>query len=125
MYFSNTKYAPPEKITGVAYRDLKPENLLLTPRGYLKVRSILHTYAQVVEDGPQTHTPVHTQTKIIDFGFAKQIPFYKNNQPQAKSFTLCGTPEYLAPELVLSRGHDKVRARVLDCIVFYMSSKIH
>ncbi len=38
--------------------------------------------------------------KIADFGFAKQL---KNG---AKTHTLCGTPEYLAPELVLSRGHN-------------------
>lgn len=38
--------------------------------------------------------------KIVDFGFAKVI---KNT----KTFTLCGTPEYLAPEIVLGRGHDK------------------
>jgi cGMP-dependent protein kinase len=37
--------------------------------------------------------------KIVDFGFAKII--------SSKSFTLCGTPEYLAPELVLGRGHNK------------------
>lgn len=37
--------------------------------------------------------------KVVDFGFAKSI--------QGKSFTLCGTPEYLAPELVLGRGHNK------------------
>jgi CRP-like cAMP-binding protein len=37
--------------------------------------------------------------KLVDFGFSKEI---KN-----KSYTLCGTPEYLAPELVLGRGHDK------------------
>lgn len=35
----------------------------------------------------------------MDFGFAKVI--------QGKSFTLCGTPEYLAPELVLGRGHNR------------------
>ena len=38
--------------------------------------------------------------KVVDFGFAKVI---KNT----KTFTLCGTPEYLAPEIVLGRGHDK------------------
>jgi CRP-like cAMP-binding protein len=37
--------------------------------------------------------------KLVDFGFAKVI--------SGKSFTLCGTPEYLAPELVLGRGHNK------------------
>jgi cGMP-dependent protein kinase len=36
--------------------------------------------------------------KIVDFGFAKVI--------ENKSFTLCGTPEYLAPELVLGKGHN-------------------
>jgi len=38
--------------------------------------------------------------KVVDFGFAKII---KNT----KTYTLCGTPEYLAPEIVLGRGHDK------------------
>jgi len=37
--------------------------------------------------------------KLVDFGFAKVI--------SGKSYTLCGTPEYLAPELVLARGHNK------------------
>ncbi|XAO24319.1 hypothetical protein I312_103117 [Cryptococcus bacillisporus CA1280] len=56
----------------VIYRDLKPENLLLDRRGYLR---------------------------IADFGFAKVV--------QDRTFTLCGTPEYLAPEIVLSQGHGK------------------
>ena len=56
---------------GVAYRDLKPENLLIGADGHLK---------------------------ITDFGFAKKI--------KDKTFTLCGTPEYLAPEIIMSCGHN-------------------
>jgi len=37
----------------------------------------------------------------------------------AKSYTVCGTPEYLSPELVLSKGHDKsVDYWALGCLIF-------
>jgi serine/threonine protein kinase len=39
--------------------------------------------------------------KITDFGFAKRI------DPTVKTWTLCGTPEYLAPEIILNKGHGK------------------
>ena len=38
--------------------------------------------------------------KLTDFGFSK---FVGNN----KTYTLCGTPEYLAPEIILNKGHGK------------------
>jgi len=53
-------------LRSIAYRDLKPENLLIASDGHMK---------------------------ITDFGFAKKI--------SDRSFTLCGTPEYLAPEIIL------------------------
>jgi len=41
----------------------------------------------------------HGYAKIIDFGFAKRV--------EGKTFTLCGTPGYLAPEIVMNIGHGK------------------
>lgn len=52
---------------GVVYRDLKPENLLISQTGYLKV---------------------------ADFGFSRRIALGE------KLRTKCGTPEYLAPEII-------------------------
>ncbi|KAF3216749.1 serine/threonine protein kinase, AGC [Orbilia oligospora] len=36
--------------------------------------------------------------KLVDFGFAKRIG-------SQETYTLCGTPEYLSPEVIQSRGH--------------------
>jgi cGMP-dependent protein kinase len=39
--------------------------------------------------------------KLTDFGFAKKLG------SRGRTFTFAGTPEYVAPEIILSRGHDK------------------
>lgn len=69
---------------GVIFRDLKPENIMLDEKGYLR---------------------------IIDFGFSKKVPYTKTDangevKVYAKTYTLCGTPEYLSPELIFNLGHN-------------------
>ena len=72
----------------LAWRDLKPENLLIAADGYLK---------------------------LADFGFARRLP------PGDRADTLCGTPEYLAPELVQQAGHTKaVDWWALGVLIFEM-----
>ena len=38
--------------------------------------------------------------KLVDFGFAKRVD-------DNETYTLCGTPEYLAPEIIQTKGHGK------------------
>lgn len=68
----------------IVYRDLKPENIMIGTNGY---------------------------PKIIDFGMAKQIPYIKTTEDgtertYTKCHTLCGTPEYIAPEVILGKGYN-------------------
>jgi len=41
----------------------------------------------------------HGHIKIAGFGLAKEVPDV--------AWTLCGTPDYMAPELVASKGYNK------------------
>ncbi|EGZ14016.1 cyclic AMP-dependent protein kinase-like protein catalytic subunit [Phytophthora sojae] len=71
---------------GLLYRDLKLENLVLDKEGYLK---------------------------ILDFGFAKpdaqradDTDDSSEQTQNARNLTLCGSMDYMAPEVLLRQSHD-------------------
>uniref|UniRef100_A0A8C1BCZ9 non-specific serine/threonine protein kinase n=2 Tax=Cyprinus carpio TaxID=7962 RepID=A0A8C1BCZ9_CYPCA len=67
---------------GIIHRDLKPQNILLSHPA-----------------GRKSHSN-NTCIKIADFGFARYL---QNNMMAA---TLCGSPMYMAPEVIMSQSYD-------------------
>ncbi|PVD32973.1 hypothetical protein C0Q70_08421 [Pomacea canaliculata] len=68
---------------GIVHRDLKPQNILLCCKG------------------PKATTPPsQMQLKIADFGFARFL------QDGVMAATLCGSPMYMAPEVIMSLQYD-------------------
>uniref|UniRef100_A0ACD5U1I2 Uncharacterized protein n=1 Tax=Avena sativa TaxID=4498 RepID=A0ACD5U1I2_AVESA len=70
---------------GVFHRDLKPENLLVDERGDLKVS---------------------------DFGLSAVADQF---HPDGLLHTFCGTPSYVAPEVLARRGYDGAKADIWSC----------
>lgn len=89
--------------SGIIHRDLKPQNILLSyaipslPTGMRNARP----------------SPRDIRLKIADFGFARFL------QDGVMAATLCGSPMYMAPEVIMSNQYDfKADLWSLGTIVF-------
>lgn len=78
----------------VIHRDIKPENLLIGQRVSEYIRTVIVT-RRINLLSPS----IQGDIKIADFGWSVHAP-------TSRRTTLCGTLDYLPPEMVEAREHD-------------------
>lgn len=82
-------------------QSLKSEETIFFSAQVISMFEYLHSKNVVYRDLKPENLLIDAQgyLRLTDFGFAKII--------DGRTYTLCGTPEYLAPEILLQKGHGK------------------
>ncbi|CAH9104747.1 unnamed protein product [Cuscuta europaea] len=88
----------------VVHRDLKPDNLLIAHDGHIKLTDFGLSKVGLINSTDDLSGPAVSGTSVMDED-ESQIPSSEHQQERRKKRSAVGTPDYLAPEILLGTGH--------------------